>query len=80
MKTQMSILSKFKPNICCHGIEDIHVKYNSTLLYSSVSEIVGCPRQGGYDVMLEGAPITPGNRYTYKIFIDNGLIYSERGT
>ena len=29
--------------------------------------------------MLEGANMTLGNRYTYTIFIDNGLIYSERG-
>ena len=29
--------------------------------------------------MLEGARMTHGNRYTYTIFIDNGLIYSEWG-
>ena len=29
--------------------------------------------------MLEGVRMTLGNRYTYTIVIDNGLIYSEWG-
>ena len=29
--------------------------------------------------MLEGAPMTPESKYTYGIFIDNGLTYSEWG-
>ena len=29
--------------------------------------------------MLEWARMMPGGRYTYTIFIDNSLIYSERG-
>ena len=31
------------------------------------------------DAILEGAHMTPENRYTYSIFIDNGLIYGEWG-
>ena len=35
------------------------------------------PQEG--HAMPEGAGTTPENRYTYKTFIDNGLIYSEWG-
>jgi len=29
--------------------------------------------------MLEGAHMTPGNRYKYKIFIDHGLVNRDGG-
>ena len=37
------------------------------------------PSREGRDAMLEEARMTPKNRYTYTIFIDNALIYSEWG-
>ena len=45
----------------------------------SVSQKVGCALQGGHGAMLEEEIKTPGNRDTYNIFIDNGLIYSKWG-
>ena len=44
--------------------------------YISVSQVVGRDPQAGRGAVLEGACMVQGNRYTYTIFIDDGLIYT----
>ena len=36
--------------------------------------------QGGHNAVLEGVHMTLGNKHTYTIFIDNGLIHNKWGT
>ena len=55
----------------------VGVLVESHWLRAAFCQILGCALQGGHNAMLEGACMTPGRRYTYTIFKDNGLIYSK---
>ena len=74
----------------CFGALDAHFigyQHNAVLitcLYVSDYKIVGRALKwaqcNGYTYIIkEGARMTPGNRYTYIIFIDNGFILLRLG-
>ena len=74
--SELPISYQFKNNSVSKSLKN-QEQLTSTLL---VSQIVGrAPPGGRRDAMLEGASMTPGNMLTYKIFIENSLIYNEWG-